>query len=462
MRLYIPIVFLTVLACSCSKEPASKQKEAVKTSKEQSAAVDPVPEKKEVVAEAKKKTWTPKPSADYPNPPKGLPADLPSTMPVKDHVALAWNDLGMHCYQPDFSRLMILPPYNVYWTQVIARGEKPKVVVDGLKVHYKTLNITDPASHTNFWDYAAAFGWKLKPGEGLKGKRTSGEMEAAKDHFVAEGVPVVDFNDDGTWDPFPMFIVSVEDKAAKTLAQTLNVAPASTEMACDICHTADTYQGSMTAILQAHDKNEKTDLWKQAEAGKPVMCSSCHADPAMGVKENKDCKLNLSAAMHGFHADKLENSEHKLPKNTCHACHPGPKTNCLRDIMSQSGLTCTNCHGGMKDVADPARTPWVNMPSCMTCHTEELQDPEIFRIKEPNKHLTADSGSLYRNSKAHGGGGIYCAACHGSPHAVTPTSTVRDNEQAIRLQGHEGPIDKCTLCHLKKPDGEFWHFATKK
>ncbi|MEA1950800.1 MAG: hypothetical protein U9N87_05415, partial [Planctomycetota bacterium] len=209
----LSIITLAAMACSCSNAPLSN-KEEPKATKEPSADIPPVSGKKEGVPEAeKKRSWTPMASADYPNPPKGMLADMPATMPVKDYLALAWNDLGMHCYQPDFSRLLILPPYNVYWAQVIARGEKPKVVTDGLKVRYKTLNVTDPASHTNFWDYAATHGWKLKPGVGLKGKRTSGQMEAVKDHFVAEGVPVVDFNDDGTWDPFPMFMVSVEDAA---------------------------------------------------------------------------------------------------------------------------------------------------------------------------------------------------------------------------------------------------------
>ena len=41
-------------------------------------------------------------------------------------------------------------------------------------------------------------------------------------------------------DPFPMFTVSVKDRLGQTAAETLNVAPASTEMACDLCHTADT------------------------------------------------------------------------------------------------------------------------------------------------------------------------------------------------------------------------------
>lgn len=402
--------------------------------------------------------WTPRHSFQYPAVPTGLPADLPPPRPLDKYVVLAWNDLGMHCYQADFSMFQILPPYNVFWAQVIRRGPKPAIVTEGLALRYETLRVTDPARHTNFWDYAAAYGWKLEPGVGLKGKRTAGTMAAAADHFVADGVPVVDFNDDGTWDPFPLFTVSARDPAGQVLAQTLNVAPASTEMSCDLCHVADTLPGSMAAILQAHDKTEKTDLFRQAEKGHPVRCCSCHADPAMGVTENKDCKLSLSAAMHGFHAGKVTEAGRNVPPNACHACHPGPKTRCLRDIMSQSGITCTDCHGRMEVVADRARTPWVTMPSCTTCHTQNLEDPEESHIENPNEHLTATAAALYRHSRAHGGGGIYCCACHGSPHTITPAATVRDNEQAIRLQGKKGPIGQCTVCHVEKPDGEFWHF----
>lgn len=439
---------VAVVACSCSKAPAP--------SGEAPAAVSEPPPAAKAVAETEP-AWTPLRSAEYPDTPKGLPADLPPTRRGDKHVLLAWNDLGMHCYQADFSRFQILPPYNVFWAQVVARGEKPAVVTEGLQVHYRTLKVDNPARHTNFWKYAAGYGWTLEPGVGLKGHRTSGTMAAAKDHFLAEGVPVVDFNDDGTWDPFPMFAVSLRDSRGNVLAETLNVAPASTEMACDLCHTAESAQGTMGAILKAHDASAKTALLPQAESGKPVMCSSCHADPAMGVTENKDCQRSLSAAMHSFHAQKLAESKVPLPKNRCHACHPGPKTNCLRDIMSQSGVTCTDCHGAMEEVGNPARTPWVQMPDCTTCHGQALQDPETTSITSPNQHLTKDAASLYRNRKAHGGGAIYCAACHGSPHAVTPTATPRDNEQAVRLQGHPGPIDQCTLCHLEKPAGDFWH-----
>jgi hypothetical protein len=394
----------------------------------------------------------------YPAAPTGIPAGvLPAAQPLGSVVAFAWNNLGMHCFQSDYSQFLILPPYNVFWTQVVARGEDPRIINGNVTAQYSMPQVTNPVAHTNFWDYAAAYGWNLQPGIGLNGKGTSGTLDASGDHFIAEGVPVVDVNDDGTWDPYPFFLVQVTDNSGQTLAETVNVAPASTEMSCYLCHVSDSIQGVMANILQAHDRNSATSLAQQAQGGQPVLCNSCHADPAMGVMENHNSQTTLSGAMHTFHADKLVGSQ--LPQNTCQACHPGPQTQCLRDAMATAGIVCTDCHGGMSDLGDPSRTPWVNMPTCTSCHTQALTKSNTRHIDNPNQSLTLSSDALYRNSKAHGGGGIYCAACHGSPHAIYPTITARDNEQSIRLQGHAGPITECVVCHMGTPDESFWHFG---
>jgi hypothetical protein len=370
-------------------------------------------------------------------------------------VVFAWNNLGMHCYQSDYSQFLILPPYNVFWAQVIARGDDPSIFSNGIVANYSLPQVTRPAEHTNFWDFAAAFGWNLQRGIGLTGKGISGALDSQGDHFIAEGVPVVDVNDDGTWDPYPFFVVQVQTNSAQTVAETVNVAPASTEMSCYICHSGKTIQESMANILKAHDRNQGTDLAKQAQNGKPVLCNSCHADPAMGVIDNHGSQTTLSGAVHTFHADKMVALD--LPQNTCQACHPGPQTQCLRDIMASAGISCTDCHGEMSDVGSSDRTPWVNLPKCESCHTLALTKATAIHIDNPNQNLTASSDQLYRNRKAHGGGGIYCAACHGSPHAIYPTITERDNQQSIRLQGHAGPITECSVCHIGQPDEAFWH-----
>ena len=99
------------------------------------------------------------------------------------------------------------------------------------------------------------------------------------------------------------------------------------------------------------------------------------------------------------------------------------------------------------------------MPKCQTCHTQQLIRATTRHIDNPNANLTAAASDLYRNSKAHGGGGIYCEACHGSTHAVYPSTVDRDNEQSMRLQGYAGMINDCTLCHERQPRENFFHLG---
>lgn len=125
----------------------------------------------------------------------------PSQPGVK-YVVLAWNDLGMHCYNPDFSNIGILPPYNTLWAQVIQVGDPPKIVTQGITVEYSFPDNTYSAGNptypdkTNFWDYAQAlFGVTLAKNVGLTGRGLSGLMTAASDHFIADGIPLTEFTD---------------------------------------------------------------------------------------------------------------------------------------------------------------------------------------------------------------------------------------------------------------------------
>ena len=45
---------------------------------------------------------------------------------VDKYVVLAWNDLGMYCYNRDFNDLAVLPPFNTPWAQVIRVGDPPE------------------------------------------------------------------------------------------------------------------------------------------------------------------------------------------------------------------------------------------------------------------------------------------------------------------------------------------------
>jgi len=103
--------------------------------------------------------------------------------------------------------------------------------------------------------------------------------------------------------------------------------------------------------------------------------------------------------------------------------------------MSSDYVTgCTDCHGGMEDVAQENREPWLDELLCDDCHDE------------PGYEQDQD---LYRFSKGHGG--LYCEACHDSTHTIATSSEARDAIKFVNLQGHSGTLAECTVCHLTKP-----------
>jgi len=132
----------------------------------------------------------------------------------------------------------------------------------------------------------------LAPGVGLTGNRLSGTMVAdAKNlSWVAEGVPVTAYDDDGTWDPYGKMTVTVKDSGGGALQTADVVTPVSGEMSCFKCHgTTNTFQN----ILAAHDKYNGTTLAADLTAGKHHRCSEgachvwsckyCHTNKTQGV-----------------------------------------------------------------------------------------------------------------------------------------------------------------------------------
>jgi hypothetical protein len=200
-----------------------------------------------------------------------------------------------------------------------------------------------------------------------------------------------------------------------------------------LCHNTPGIS-TATDILRAHDTLHGTTL----ESQKPVMCARCHADVALGQAGDPNLP-SLSRAMHGSHASRM--SAVSLAVD-CYACHPGVRTQCLRDVHFAGGMTCNNCHTSMTAVAAATRRPWVDEPRCDSCHQRAG-----FQFEQP--------GTRYRDSVGHSN--VHCEACHGSPHAITPTVTAADNVQAQNLQGHTGVINVCTVCHTQTPGDAFFH-----
>jgi len=364
-------------------------------------------------------------------------------------VVISYNDLGMHCMNQDFSEFMILPPFNTLHAQVILRsGVHPQIVTNGVTVSYSIPTNTHSWDKTNFWVWCPdLLGVSLPDDIGLTGNGLWGTMTpTAWGDWCATGIPITPINDAGLEDPYNLATVVVS-AGARELARTHAVVPVSWEISCWLCHNGSDAPAS---VLDAHDRLHGTSLYSRyTDQGKPVLCGGCHQQPELGaLAPGTPGVTTLSGAMHTAHASRMDDVLAMMPGGvSCYACHPGMETQCLRDVHYQKNMTCVDCHASMEGVGSPDRRPWVDLPSCGGCHHKPGSQYE-------------QSGTLYRNSKGHGG--VYCEACHGTPHAVTPTVVQADNIQAIELQGHAGAISDCTVCHLVKPRNAFGHRWARK
>jgi len=364
---------------------------------------------------------------------------IPATS--SSYVVVAWNDLGMHCLNPSYDTAVILPPYNTVWAQVIRRGNKPQVVTTGLTVSYRILNNTTSQNKGlfhQFWTYAQAlFGVTPALDKGLNlddpivSNGLSGSMLVKGDHFQVSGIPVVPYNDgSNVRNPYQIAEITVKDSNGTVIAQTQATVPTSEEINCGKCHAVGgTVTQVFNDVLSEHDAANGTTLVNQ----KPVLCAKCHGSPALGTTGAGSSGKYLSQAIHASHASRGAG---------CYDCHPGASTQCNRSAKhTAADGDCTNasCHGTMANVAATiaggSRIPWVNEPKCVTCHAGVAQ---------------VETGAvLYRNAKGHGG--VYCAGCHGSPHAMYPVSnTSQDktgNYQPLQYQAKAMVLGDCRNCH---------------
>ena len=412
-----------------------------------------------------------------------------------EYVLLVWNDLGMHCISDNDPYFVFLPPANTLYAQVFKRGLKPEIISRGVKISYEVEDgYKNPQDHVDFWKYdKLIFGTDLKEGAGLKGKFVEGDMDQKGGYFVAELIPVVPYRDDGSFNPYPLFsIKAVEEETGRELISTAVVAPTSTEIGCRNCHGGGWRVGNIAGlsdetaenILRTHDKYNGTKLLDDAHEGKPMLCQSCHADPALNAP-GKPGVLNFSAAVHGFHANYLSG----MYNESCNLCHPSAengRTNCMRGRHAATGITCVECHGKIEDhalsllkpyidqnnlsarrlaanlvpgavtgIADiKPRTPWLNEPDCRSCHTNFDIWEDGWTGSAFNKWVPGFE-ALYRNRTDNMG--VMCIACHGSTHAVYPAFNQygedRDNIQPVQYQGFAGPIggeNQCSVCHTVK------------
>ena len=328
--------------------------------------------------------------------------------------------------------------------------------------------------------------------------------------FIAEGIPITPYDNAGAKQYYPMMKVTARDASGAALASTNIVLPVSDEMTCTACHASgsgaaaqpragwvnltDAQKDYRYNILRLHDDRQlgnatytsalaakgysASGLEATALGGKPILCASCHASEALAGSGFTGIP-QLTTSIHSLHASVIDPAngltmDSSSNRSACYRCHPGSETRCLRGVMGNSvaadgtlAIQCQNCHGPLSAVGSATRTGWFQEPTCQSCHTgtattnsgqirytsaidtNGLPRAAADLTFATSANTPAAGYDLYRFSSGHGG--LQCSACHGSTHAVYPTSEQNDNLQSIALQGHVGKIAECGACHTTVP-----------
>ena len=341
---------------------------------------------------------------------------------------IAWNNLGMHCMDSDYSVFSILPPYNVINAQLLDANGKLVKNSTGITVTYeavvdfdKSINTTS-VNKTNFWNHVVSlFQISLKPDSGLAGFNMPGSgnqpqqmtFDAGMSWFTADGIPITPYDDAGIKNYYPLYHVVARDSASNILAATDIVIPVSDEMDCRACHASDSSTQARPAkgwgynpnpdkdyrlnILLKHDEHLGQDSGYReslktagyspdglyatvTQNGVSILCARCHSSnalPGTGITGLKP----LTEVVHSMHAGVTDPTngqtlESNINRSACYRCHPGSQTRCLRGAMGSAvasdgslSIQCQSCHGSMNSVGASRRMGWLNEPNCQNCHT---------------------------------------------------------------------------------------------
>jgi hypothetical protein len=284
------------------------------------------------------------------------------------HQVLAFNDLGMHCADLDYSTFVILPPYNVIHSQVIERADRPRIL-DSTQVKVSYRGIEDAAgsinttsqnqagaiTKSNFWDTNPdtgnsyvfdLFGLNPPPDEGLAFEQAMpgildpyaandpqpfNHYDADKQWFAADGVPILPIDDAGQLNAYPLMRVSATLPSGENVASLDVVLPVASEADCQNCHAlgeigaADAnpnykfaddpndpnsvLQAAKHNILVLHDAKNNTRLLNATA----VLCANCHYSAALDLAGTGPAgpqlgKPKMSEVMHEHHGNLVDNT----------------------------------------------------------------------------------------------------------------------------------------------------------
>ena len=381
------------------------------------------------------------------------------------HVLLASADRSMTMSsQPQISGidLSFAPPQ--IQAQLIARDPSPTVLNDNASISYQTLGHEPPLS-----------GELISTGNGLFSARLP-DLNPGQNPFSPH--VIVD-------------LVAMLD--GQEVARTRTRIRLSTELGCRNCHGgswstngAGLSRETATHILAAHDRRSSTHLSRAHEAGQIIVCSDCHQS---GARAGRPETLNLSAAMHGFHAGFLAFNPESC--SNCHASGQDSASQTFDGLHAGLGLECSNCHGMISDHAAGLlkneanlgktlaskrlsqlagtgavdqneilpRSPWTMEPDCLNCH-QDFAPPETM---DGFNTWTADAPGLFHN-RSDVSGSLACTSCHGPAHGIYPAGSEPSGQagvlQPLQYQGSPYPIaaDRgCAICHTMDMEDELHH-----
>ena len=279
------------------------------------------------------------------------------------HQVLAFNDLGMHCADLDYSTFVILPPFNVVHSQVIERGNTPRILgATQVNVSYRAVmdaagsinstsqNQVGGVEKTNFWNVNPdtgntyvfdLFGLNPPADEGLAfGQAMPGilnpytandpqrfnHFDPDKAWFVADGVPLLPIDDTGQLNAYPLMRVSASNPVTGDILASLDIVlPVASEADCQNCHASgevaaptdspidfilpdnindpnNVLEAAKHNVLALHDGKHGTKLLNET----PVLCARCHYSPALDLSGTGPAgeQINndtMSAVMHAHH-----------------------------------------------------------------------------------------------------------------------------------------------------------------
>jgi hypothetical protein len=213
-----------------------------------------------------------------------------------------------------------------------------------------------------------------------------------------------------------------------------------------------------------------------------LKCDSCHSEMlSVGNvygNEGYDANLTGGGAYGPNTAGAIEPANYRRPwldEPDCGSCHIGDANIKEGDEIGHAGhshkLANVFSAGSLNQAWMPDNVPGrvgnsglsmtpINARFAVMPTFEERPEQETI-VDANNQSLTVYKGqplsqALYRKSgDVHGSsvanGVLTCSTCHGGSHAIWPNQdpNANDNQTAKQLQGYDGNIAECSVCHIK-------------